>query len=111
GELMLIMPRPTVVMCGNDVLAVGAMQKARELGLKVPGDVSITGFDDIDLAGVVDPKLTTVRVPHRRMGEAAADMLIKLINKHPVERRIEIPTAIIERGTLGPPPAEGGHND
>ncbi|MDP3527151.1 MAG: LacI family DNA-binding transcriptional regulator [Hoeflea sp.] len=111
GELMLIIPRPTVVMCGNDVLAVGAMQKARELGLKVPGDVSITGFDDIDLAGVVDPKLTTVRVPHRRMGEAAADMLIKLINKQPVERRIEIPTAIIERGTLGPPPAEDGHND
>ena len=104
GELMAIRPRPTVVMCGNDVLAVGAMQQARELGLRVPGDVSITGFDDIDLASVVDPKLTTVRVPHRRMGQAAADMLIKLINKQAVERRIEIPTSIMERGTLGPPP-------
>jgi len=68
--------------------------------------VSITGFDDIDLAGVVDPKLTTVRVPHNRMGEAAAEMLIRLISKQPVERRIEIPTEIIERGTLGPPPAD-----
>jgi len=106
GELMALRPRPSVVMCGNDVLAVGAMQKARELGLRVPEDVSITGFDDIDLAGVVDPKLTTVRVPHRRMGEAAAEMLIKLINKGPVERQIEIPTAIVERGTLGPPPAD-----
>lgn len=106
GELMTIMPRPSVVMCGNDVLAVGAIQKARELGLRVPEDVSITGFDDIDLAGVVDPKLTTVRVPHRRMGQAAAEMLIKLINKEPVERQIEIPTAIVERGTLGPPPVE-----
>ena len=106
GELMALSPRPTAVLCGNDVLAVGAMQKARELGLRVPGDVSITGFDDIDLAGVVDPKLTTVRVPHNRMGEAAAEMLIKLISKQPVERRIEIPTEIIERGTLGPPPAD-----
>jgi LacI family transcriptional regulator len=65
--------------------------------------VSITGFDDIDLSGVVDPKLTTVRVPHNRMGEAAAEMMIRLINKEQVERRIEIPTAIVERGTLGPP--------
>lgn len=104
GELMTLSPRPTVVMCGNDVLAVGAMQKARELGLRVPEDVSITGFDDIDLAGVVAPGLTTVRVPHRRMGQAAAEMLVKLIDKQAVERQIEIPTAIVERGTLGPPP-------
>ncbi|MGJ8569646.1 MAG: LacI family DNA-binding transcriptional regulator [Hoeflea sp.] len=106
GELMALTPRPTAVMCGNDVLAVGAMQKARELGLRVPEDVSITGFDDIDLASVVAPKLTTVRVPHRRMGEAAAEMLIKLMDKRPVERQIAIPTAIVERGTLGPPPAD-----
>jgi LacI family transcriptional regulator len=44
-----------------------------------------------------------VRVPHNRMGEAAAEMMIRLINKEQVERRIEIPTAIVERGTLGPP--------
>lgn len=106
GALMETSPRPTAVMCGNDVLAVGAMKKAREMGLRVPQDVSITGFDDIDISAVVDPGLTTVRVPHRRMGEAAADMLLRLINKETVERQVEIPTAIIERGTLGPPPAE-----
>lgn len=105
GALMTAEPQPTAVMCGNDVLAVGAMRKAREMGLQVPGDVSITGFDDIDISAVVDPGLTTVRVPHRRMGEAAAEMLLKLINKQPVDRQIEIPTAIVERGTLGPPPA------
>ncbi|MEP3438048.1 MAG: LacI family DNA-binding transcriptional regulator [Hoeflea sp.] len=109
ARLMAMTPRPSVVICGNDVIAVGAMQKARELGLNVPRDVSITGFDDIDLAGVVDPKLTTVRVPHRRMGQAAAEVLIKLINKQPVERRIEIPTKIIERGTLAPPRAGDQH--
>jgi len=104
AELMAQTPRPTAVLCGNDVLAVGAMQKARELGLRVPEDVSITGFDDIDLASVVTPKLTTVEVPHQRMGEAAAGMLIKLINKQPVEPQIEFPTTVVERGTLGPPP-------
>ncbi|OCW58338.1 LacI family DNA-binding transcriptional regulator [Hoeflea olei] len=103
GELMARTPRPSVVMCGNDVLAVGAMQRARELGLAMPADVSITGFDDIDLARVVTPELTTVRVPHRRMGEAAAEMLIRLITKQPVETHVKIPTAIVERGTLGPP--------
>ncbi|WP_394690946.1 LacI family DNA-binding transcriptional regulator [Hoeflea sp.] len=106
GSLMETTPRPTAVMCGNDVLAVGAMKKAREMGLRVPQDVSITGFDDIDISAVVEPGLTTVRVPHRRMGEAAAEMLLRLINKEPVERQVKIPTAIIERGTLGPPPAE-----
>ena len=103
AALMTRSPRPTAVLCGNDVLAVGALQQARVLGLQVPDDVSITGFDDIDLASVVTPQLTTVRVPHRRMGEAAAEVLIKLIGKQPVERQIEMPTEIIERGTLGPP--------
>ena len=104
GEVMTFSPRPTAVICGNDVLAVGAMQAAREMGLRVPEDVSITGFDDIDLACVVDPQLTTVHVPHQRMGEAAAEMLLKLIKKEPVEQQIEIETEIVERGTLGPPP-------
>ncbi|WP_420406818.1 LacI family DNA-binding transcriptional regulator [Hoeflea sp.] len=104
ARLMQASPRPTAVICGNDVLAIGAMQRAREMGMSVPGDISITGFDDIDIAEMVNPGLTTVRVPHRRMGEAAAEMLLKLINKEPVEHQIEIPTSIIERGTLGPPP-------
>lgn len=107
GRLMQATPRPTAVICGNDILAVGAMLKARELGLRVPQDVSITGFDDIDIAAVVEPKLTTVRVPHRRMGRAAAETLLKLINGEPAERLIEIPTSIIERATLAPPPGDG----
>lgn len=105
ARLMEASPRPTAVICGNDVLAIGAMQRAREMGLSVPEDISITGFDDIDISEMVNPGLTTVRVPHRRMGEAAAEMLLKLINKEPVERQIEISTSIIERGTLGPPPS------
>ena len=73
---MAVRPRPTIVMCGNDVLAVGAVKRARAMGLDVPGDVSITGFDDIELATVVEPALTTVRVPHREMGRRAAELLL-----------------------------------
>ena len=77
--LMQADDRPTVVMCGNDVLAVGAIQRAQELGIKVPDDVSITGFDGIELARIVTPKLTTVRVPHSAMGRLAADELVRMV--------------------------------
>lgn len=70
---------PTAVMCANDVLAVGAMRKAREMGLSVPEDVSITGFDDIELSRIVTPTLTTVHVPHRKMGHEAAVELVKMV--------------------------------
>ena len=75
---------PTAVICGNDVLAVGAIQRARKLGMSIPEDVSITGFDDIELARIVDPPLTTVHVPHREMGRRAASELVDMIeNKTP----------------------------
>ncbi|TCD13169.1 LacI family DNA-binding transcriptional regulator [Oricola cellulosilytica] len=97
-------PRPTAVICGNDVLAVGAISRAKALGLGVPGDISITGFDDIDIASFVEPALTTVHVPHRRMGSAAAQVLLRLIANEPVEPRVEIGVEIVMRGSLGPPP-------
>lgn len=76
--------KPTVVMCGNDVLAAGVISKARELGVNVPNELSVTGFDDIELAKHVFPALTTVHVPHRLMGRVAAESLIDLI-----ENRVE----------------------
>ena len=78
-KLMHQTPRPTVVMCGNDVLAAGAIDRARDMNISVPDDVSITGFDDIELAHIVTPKLTTVRVPHQIMGEKAAVALVDLV--------------------------------
>ena len=60
--------RTTVVIKGNDASAVGALRKAKEMRFRIPDDLSVTGFDDIELAQVVDPPLTTVHVPHRRMG-------------------------------------------
>ncbi|WP_281992575.1 LacI family DNA-binding transcriptional regulator [Sulfitobacter geojensis] len=79
AKLMAGDMRPSVVMCGNDVLAVGAVRRAHLMKLDVPRDVSITGFDDIELARIVSPPLTTVHVPHRKMGRAAANALIDMV--------------------------------
>ena len=107
--LMQARPRPTVVMCGNDVLAVGAVKRARILGLSVPGDVSVTGFDDIDIASVVDPALTTVHVPHRAMGVAAARLLIRMIEEDGTVASQELDAHVTWRDSLGIPPGyEGG---
>lgn len=102
-DLMHEAPETTAVICGNDVLAIGAMRAARGMGLRVPADVSVTGFDDIELAALADPELTTVHVPHREMGRRAATMLIDMLNGAPAEeRRVELPIDIRLRGSLGP---------
>ncbi len=103
-ELMSQSPAPTAIICGNDVLAAGALCEARRMGLNVPGDVSVTGFDDIDIATVVEPPLTTVHVPHRRMGQAAASMLLDRIAGKKNLASAEFETEIVERESLGPVP-------
>jgi len=107
-RLMALDPHPTLVLCGNDVQAVGAMSAARRVGLRVPEDVSITGFDDLEIAGAVHPGLTTVRVPHREMGiEAARTMAMHLSDDQPLPpQRIALAADIIMRGSLAPPPGE-----
>ena len=93
---------PTAIICGNDVLAVGALRAARRAGLHVPEDISIIGFDDIDLASTTEPPLTTVRAPHQRMGRAAAEMLLALPEDGESGTHIRFETEVIERGSLGP---------
>lgn len=104
--LLSASPRPTAIFCGNDVLAAGAYVAIREAGLAIPEDISVTGFDDIDLAMVVTPPLTTVHVPHRRMGDAAGELLLKLgkPNPDPVDAAIPLATHLALRGSLAPPP-------
>ena len=99
---------PTIIMCGNDVLAVGAVLEANEMGLKVPQDVSITGFDNIELATVVTPALTTVHVPHRRMGTSAAEALLAAVRDNAAPKHVNLETHIVERQSLGKPKA--GHS-
>ncbi len=96
-------PRPTVVICGNDVLAVGAIGMAKQLGLRVPTDLSITGFDDIELAKAVEPALTTVHAPHRRMGQAAARALLAIRDGAADCPGRLIETRLAMRASLAPP--------
>jgi len=94
----------TAVLCGNDVLAVGALKMAKKLGLSVPRDLSITGFDDIEISTIADPEITTVHVPHRQMGRKAAQYLAQFINdKSQPEAPEPLETVFYERGTLAPP--------
>lgn len=94
--------KPTIVMCGNDVQAVGALKKARELGIDVPGEISITGFDDLEIADVVEPGITTVHVPHRQMGRISAEILVSdsAMTKPSLSK---LDTFLVERGSLAAP--------
>jgi DNA-binding LacI/PurR family transcriptional regulator len=98
--------RPTAVLAMSDAMAIGAMRALRDMRLAVPGDVSVVGFDDIDLAPHVDPPLTTVHQPIRRKGEEAVRLLLAVVQRRgsssPEHRRLE--TRLIVRGSTGPAP-------
>ena len=102
AQLLATYPETTAVMCGNDVLAIGALQKARDLGLNVPDDISITGFDDIELARVAHPGLTTVHVPHKEMGALAAQRLVDLIEGKGTRFDTRLDAPVVFRASLGP---------
>lgn len=96
--------RPTGVLCGDDTIALGALDGAQRLGLQVPRDLSVVGFDDIALAGYARPPLTTIRQDALAKGRAAAESLINLLNGTLATRHRMLPTELVVRGSTGPPP-------
>ncbi len=99
-ELIARETKPSVVLCGNDVLAAGAIRGAEQLNMKVPDDVSITGFDDIELAQVVRPELTTMHVPHRAMGQMAAQELVGMIEEKRKGVSQNLKASIVRRASV-----------
>ncbi|MET8973866.1 LacI family DNA-binding transcriptional regulator [Streptomyces hydrogenans] len=97
-------PRPTAVVCDDDILAVGVLKAARRLGLRVPEDLSITGFDDLALAGAVEPELTTVRLPAEEFGRRGMEALLAVLAGEPAPP-VTLPVALVARGSSGPAPA------
>ena len=89
----------SAIFCYNDVSALGVMEAAKRTGLQIPGDVSIVGFDDIQMAALVTPSLTTVRQPKRQLGLRAMNVLIELLSGGPAERRLVMPGELIVRGS------------
>ena len=105
-ELLDLPDRPTALACFNDKTAVGALAAAAERGLRVPGDLSVTGFDDIDLAQATSPMLTTVRQPLAEMGRMAVSLLIRLLDGHQVDAlHVELAADLIVRGSTARPGA------
>jgi DNA-binding LacI/PurR family transcriptional regulator len=99
ARLLLELDRaPTAIMCGNDLLAIGAIRAVRQRALRVPEDVAVTGFDDFDFADFVDPPLTTVRIPGYEMGHDAAQWLVdRLEGGAAREPRVELPVELCLR--------------
>lgn len=89
---------PTALFCSNDLMAAGALRALREFGLKVPDDVAIIGFDDLPIASLMYPSLTTIAQPIREMGEIATRVLFRLIAGERLEtNRIVLDTKLVVR--------------
>ena len=102
-EVLRGTPRPTAVICGNDVLAIGALAECQAQGIAVPREVSLTGFDDLEVAAVVTPALTTVHFPTAELGSYAAQHLLARLAGKPFEMRTELPVELVVRGSTAPP--------
>lgn len=103
-SLMQTVPRPTAVFCGSDILAAGAIRHCQMAKISVPDEVSVMGFDNLEVAELVNPPLTTLNVPLKAMGEAAAETLLALSQEREHERVIDLPIRLVVRGSTGPAP-------
>lgn len=95
----------TAVFCYNDTVAVGALLACRDLTIDVPGQLSVMGFDDVELAQYVTPPLSSIHQPKLRMGEQAMRMVLDLIEGRPVENQT-LATELVVRDSTGPAPAQ-----
>jgi LacI family transcriptional regulator len=102
-QLLRLPELPTAIFAFNDNMAVGTMRAIREAGLRIPDDISLIGFDDLEIAAIVTPPLTTVRQPLEEMGRMAANLLTRLIDGQRVEAlRVDLETRLVMRESTGP---------
>ncbi|MEU3895272.1 LacI family DNA-binding transcriptional regulator [Streptomyces sp. NPDC045251] len=100
GELMNRRYRPDAVFCGNDVIAVGAMDKAHELGIDIPGEVALIGHDDASFASLVRPQLATIRYPAAEVGRAAARLLTERLDGRNVHKTVHVKAEFVARASV-----------
>ena len=105
GELLDLDDRPTAIFATNDIMAAATYKAAYARGLTVPGDLSVVGYDDADVASVLSPALTTVRRPLRKMAAEATDRLLALIegHDHPDRTDARVQMIMVERESTAPP--------
>lgn len=92
---------PTALLAANDYVAAGSLRSAQQHGLQVPGDLSVIGFDDVDVARATFPALTTVRQPLRELGRRAAAVVLTLLEGD-AAASVELPVELIVRGSVRP---------
>jgi LacI family transcriptional regulator, repressor for deo operon, udp, cdd, tsx, nupC, and nupG len=98
--------RPTAVFCSNDEMAIGLMRTLISGGLRVPHDISVAGFDDIEFAAMVEPPLTTIHQPRRELGRTGARVLVDLLHGRPAPARLLLPTELVVRHSTAPVPGQ-----
>jgi LacI family transcriptional regulator len=101
-KLMARQPRPTAVFCGSDILAVGALKYCAEASLPVPSTVSILGFDNLEIAEITTPQLTTLEVPSKEMGRIAGDYILASATQRRHLHRSELSVSLVVRESTGP---------
>lgn len=103
-ELLEKFPEVTAIFAYNDVIAIGAYMAINQKGLKIPDDISIIGYDDIEMASIISPRLTTVAQPFYDMGKTAAELIIKRIKEDTssTPQVILLPTKLIIRESTRP---------
>lgn len=104
-ELLTRPDRPTAIFAANDTSALGVLEVARDLGLRVPQDLSVIGFDDIPEAASSAPPLTTVAQPLHDLGAQALQMLLELLSGRDVPGHVQLPAKLVVRASTGPAPA------
>jgi len=95
--------RPTAMVCYNDMTAIEVMQAARLMKISIPDELSIVGFDDIQVAGLVTPGLTTIRQPKKELGSRSMNLMLKLLHGEEAERSVVLSGELIKRGSTESP--------
>lgn len=103
--LLAVTPRPTAIFCVSDILALSVISAAQELGLSVPRELTVTGFDDLDYTTMIHPHLTTVAQPCHEMGRRSVDLLLDGLQDRDEEcgQRAFLPHRLMERESAAPP--------
>ena len=94
--------RPTAIICGNDHIALGVLREAEELGIAIPGELSVTGFDDLEIAKEIRPALTTMRVDTYEIGRLAAQYLLDALDGKRPQHGHEVRALFQLRQSTGP---------
>lgn len=96
--------RPTAIVAANDVIALGVIQQATDLGVAVPDDLSVVGFNDFDFASWVRPSITTIRIPGSQMGARAVDLVVGAVTGHRAPESVSFQVELVQRESTGRPP-------